>query len=242
MAMRSRVEPEARQAGRLRAGMTLIELMVVVGLLAVLVALAVPSIREWAGDQRTKQAARSLADALLVARTEAIRTGNNFIVFFGDPLTTDPAGTLVTYNGQWVPVLVIDDGAPTASNCVIDAGEQFLGITPLQDVTWGVTEASAAVGTDTGAAPFNPPPAPPWDGATFADPANNKVNWVMFRPDGIPVGFSGAGGNCGAIGSTGSGGGGLYVTNGRREYGVVLAPLGGVRVHLWNPSSNQWSS
>ncbi len=26
------------------------------------------------------------------------------------------------------------------------------------------------------------------------------------------------------------------------EYGVVLAPLGGVRVHLWNPSSNQWSS
>ncbi len=131
MAMRSRVEPEARQAGRLRAGMTLIELMVVVGLLAVLVALAVPNIREWAGDQRTKQAARSLSDALLVARTEAIRTGNNFIVFFGDPATTDPAGTLVTYNGQWVPVLVIDDGAPTASNCVIDAGERFLGITQL---------------------------------------------------------------------------------------------------------------
>ena len=34
----------------------------------------------------------------------------------------------------------------------------------------------------------------------------------------------------------GSGGGALYVTNGRREYGVVLTPLGGVRVHIWNPS------
>ncbi len=158
MAMRSRVEPEARQAGRLRAGMTLVELMLVVGVMGVLLALAVPNIGEWAGNQRTKEAARSLSNAMLVARTEAIRTGNNFIVFFGDPGTTDPAGTLVTYNGQWVPVLVIDDGAPTASNCVIDAGERFLGITQLQDVVWGVTEARAAVATDTGAAPFNPPP------------------------------------------------------------------------------------
>ena len=238
--MRRRTELKRADAGRLRAGWSLIELMVVVGLLAVLVAMAVPNINEWSGNQRTKEVARSLSNALLVARTEAIRTGNNFIVFFGDPGTLDPAGNLVTFNGQWVPLLVIDDGAPTASNCVIDAGERFIGVAPIENgPAWGVTEATAAVATDTGSAPFNPPP--PWDGATFSDPANAKVNWVMFRPDGIPVGFSGAGASCGVIGSTGSGGGALYVTNGRREYGVVLTPLGGVRVHIGNPSSNQWS-
>ena len=38
----------------------------------------------------------------------------------------------------------------------------------------------------------------------------------------------------------GEGGGAWYVTNGRRDYAVVLTPLGAVRVHLWTGSN--WSS
>jgi hypothetical protein len=56
---------------------------------------------------------------------------------------------------------------------------------------------------------------------------------VLFRPDGIPVGFDPTSTTCGTIGQTGTGGAGLYVTSGGRDYAVTLAPLGGVRVHAW---------
>jgi hypothetical protein len=63
---------------------------------------------------------------------------------------------------------------------------------------------------------------------------------VLFRPDGIPVSFTFSGGTCGQIAGTGSGGGALYITNGERDYAVVLSPLGSARVHLW--AAGAWSS
>ena len=30
------------------------------------------------------------------------------------------------------------------------------------------------------------------------------------------------------------------LTNGRRDYAVVLTPLGGVQVNVWNPALGQW--
>jgi hypothetical protein len=47
------------------------------------------------------------------------------------------------------------------------------------------------------------------------------------------VGFDPTSTTCGTIGDTGTGGAGLYVTSGGRDYAVTLAPLGGVRVHVW---------
>ena len=38
----------------------------------------------------------------------------------------------------------------------------------------------------------------------------------------------------------GQGGGAIYVTNGRRDYAVVLSPLGAVRLHAWNVGSGNW--
>ena len=32
----------------------------------------------------------------------------------------------------------------------------------------------------------------------------------------------------------------VYITNGRRDYAVVLAALGGVRVHAWDGSPGSW--
>jgi prepilin-type N-terminal cleavage/methylation domain-containing protein len=224
---------------RRHSGVTLIELMVVIGLMSVVLALAVPGFSAWFANQRAKSTARSIADALLLARAESIRTGHRHIVYFGNPGATDPAGNAVEYLGQWVPLLVTDDGTPVASNCEIDAGESTTSVAPVDGLSWGVSEASAAVPTDSGHAPFNP--APPWDGATFADATSTKVNWVMFQPDGIPVTFTGAGGTCGALGSVGSGAGAFYLTNGKRDYAVVLSPLGGVRVHVWNGGTHAWS-
>lgn len=59
----------------------------------------------------------------------------------------------------------------------------------------------------------------------------------MFRGDGIPVTFD-AGCNVGTIGS---GNGAVYVTNGDRDYAVVLTALGAVRVHAWNAVEGAWT-
>jgi hypothetical protein len=144
-------------------------------------------------------------------------------------------------DGTWVPVLLINDGPPVGSDCQINASEAFESIEPADGMSWGVSYANTKVSTDSGAAPFDPSPPPDWDGATFADPSNAKVNWLLFRPDGIPVGFSGAAGSCGTVGGVGSGGGAFYVTNGERDFAVVLTPLGGVRLHVWNRAARAWS-
>lgn len=228
-----------RQAMGPRAGFSLIEVVVVIGIMAVLLAVAAPQIGQWAENQKVKAAARSVAGIFLKARAEAIRTGNNHIVFFGNPGVADPSGNPVEKDGAWVPVLLIDDGPPATADCAIAASEIVEGIVPEGGLEWGVAFAGAAIATDTGAAPFDPMS---WDGATFADPGNTKVNWVLFQPNGIPVTFVGAVGACGAIGTTGSGGGALYLTNDKRDYGVVLSPLGATRVHLWNPTAGGWTS
>jgi prepilin-type N-terminal cleavage/methylation domain-containing protein len=226
---------------RSRSGMTLVELMVVVALMAAILALAVPAVSEWMGNQRARAAARSLADLLQLARSEAIRTGNRYVLFFGNPGSTDAAGNPVEMGGAWVPVLLINDGPPVSSDCQIGAGEALDAIGAVDEMSWGVSWANTKVSTDSGAAPFNPSPPPDWDGATFADPSHAKVNWLLIRPDGIPVGFSGAAAGCGTIGGVGSGGGAFYVTNGERDFAIVLSPLGGVRLHLWNRAAGVWS-
>jgi Tfp pilus assembly protein FimT len=222
---------------RLTAGITLIEIMVVVGIVGAIAAFSTASLGEWFENQRIKTAARSAADAFLLARSEAIRTGRNHIVFFSDPGDNDPGGTPLVGPAGWAPILILNDGLAATANCQIDGGEAIRAIAPVEDVTWGVAKATTRVPDDPGGATFTPPQS---TGSTFADPSDNAVRWVMFRSDGIPVPFAFSGGTCGAIGVTGSGGGALYVTNGHRDYAVVLSALGGVRVHAWGEAG--WSN
>jgi type II secretory pathway pseudopilin PulG len=229
----------AGKSVRRRAGISLIEVGVVVAILGVLTAVAVPNISEWSRHQRLRAAARDVGDILLLARSDAIRTGRRQIVFFGRPGAVDPSGAAIEHNGSWVPVLRTDDGVPTASNCKIDAGEGREVLAPVDGLSWGVSVATARVPTDGGYGPFNPSP---WDGGTFGSAAGVSVDWVMFGPDGVPVTFNGAGGVCGAVGGLGSGGGAFYLTDGERDYAIVMSPIGGVRLHRWNPGAGAWSS
>ena len=94
---------------RSQKGFTLIELSIAVTIVGVLTALAAPQFDRWTQAQRVKDASRSLARAFSTARAEAIRTGNNHIVFFQTDALLNP---LLDAQGRVVPILVLDDNRP----------------------------------------------------------------------------------------------------------------------------------
>ncbi len=216
---------------RSQSGFTLIELMVTAGIIGALAMIAAPGMARWNANQRVKSAGRTLAGAFTLAHGEAIRTGDLHIVFF----RTDAQGnTLLDTAGKAVPLLVINDGRPgdADQNCMIDAGEIIAVIQAERDVGWGVGDLGRPkVPNDSGTGAIT-------SGSSFTDPDNGAANWVMFRPEGMPVAFTPA---C-VLGGVGSGAGGAYVTNGLRDYAVVLSPLGGIHVHGWNGATDSWTN
>jgi hypothetical protein len=126
-----------------------------------------------------------------------------------------------------------DDGTGPlpAPNGQVDVGEQSVPVRAEPGVNWGVTFATGAAPGDTGlAANFV-------TGLTFQTPGLAAARWIVFRPDGVPRGYSTGPYTEGAIGT---GGGAVYLTNGHRDYAIVLTPLGGVQVNLWVQSRGQW--
>lgn len=208
---------------RLEAGLSLIELSVILGVVGILVALAAPLTDAWSDKQRLRDSARTVANAFSYARGEAIRTGNIHAVFF----VGDANG-----NALPSPVVVLDDGIPGSAtqNCSIDAGETIVEYSLEPNVAFGPTQATAKVPTDPGAGALG--------ASTFRDAGGNAATWVLFRPEGTPLAFSS---DC-STGTVGTGGGGIYLSNGDADTAVVVTPLGGTRVHAWSPASGGiWS-
>lgn len=214
------------KAQRRQTGFTLVEVLIVVAVVGVTAAVAVPSMRKWAQNQRLADSARTLDGALSFARSEAIRTGNVHIVFVQEDAD---GNALVDDSGNTVQVMVIDDGRPAVSNCDIDAGEIVLTAMLEDGSAFGVANASAPVGTDPGNATITA-------GSTFEEPDGDAATWVLFRPEGSPRAFD-SGCNTGNVGT---GGGGFYVTNGERDAAVVLTPLGATRIHS-SGAGGTWS-
>ncbi len=209
-------------------GFTLMELMLVVGLMGVLVLFAAVRLDRWQDAEAVKSAARTVEGAFAFARGEAIRTGNNHILF----LQRDIAGaTLNDSAGNQVPILILDDGRPGSAgqNCVIDGGEPIQGVTLEPNVDFGATAATAAVPSDQGGTAFG-------GVSTFDNGAGGAATWVLFRPDGTPRAVASP---CN-LGGLGSGGGGIYLSNAERDVSVVLTPLGASRVFAWNGGSSTW--
>lgn len=215
-----------------RQGVTLVEVMIVIAIIAVMSALALPNFREYFENQRLKQAARSVADAFSMARNEAIRTGRNHVIYFRQ----DPTGANLTDDGgSVVPVMIVQDddgpGPLPAPNGQVDVGERRFPVPAQLGVNWGVTNATAVVPGDPGTV------AQMATGLTFRTPGLAPARWIVFRPDGLPRSYSAGPYTEGAIGS---GGGTVYLTNGRRDYAIVVTPLGGVQVDSWNVGAAQW--
>jgi prepilin-type N-terminal cleavage/methylation domain-containing protein len=221
------------------SGVTLMELATVLAIVAVLVAIAVPNTIRWQRDQRVKGAAHDVADLLVLARAEAARTGDREVVIYGPSGTQDTASAPITGPNGSVPFLVFNDGAAATSNCKVDAGEAKSVVESAQDVRWGVALATTFAPGDPASGAFT---APQTRGGTTLSPTGAVVPWLLFRPDGVPVRFAGASSACGTIGATALGGAGFYLTNGTRDYAVVLSPLGGVRVWVWDQKAGAWTS
>ena len=229
-----RSSPDSMRRRRFRHdqhGFTLVEMMIVVGIIGVMAALGAPLFNGFFADLRLKAAARDAADALRLARIEAIRTNTPHLVFFstgpadpgGTPLPVDPATT-----GP-VPIVIVQD---VGNNCMLDAADPQRVVLAKPGLSWGTTVSGAnSVATDNGAADHS-------SGSSFRTQAGAGTNWVRFGRDGVPEVFDAA---CNA-GGLGSGAGALYLTNGRRDYAVVMSALGAVRVHNWVEGVNDWSN
>lgn len=219
------------------AGFTLIEVAIVLTIIGVVSAMAVPNVSRYMENGRGRAAAKTIADAFHIARAQAIRTGNNHVVFFSANGAGDVAGkVLVDADGDPVPVLILNDGAPGSAdqNCEIDSGEETITFEAQPGVGWGFNAPPA-----TAEAPDDDAvTAIPVSGSSFRAPnGTTAVTWVQFRPDGVPVAID----NACNTGRLGSGGGTIYLWTMNRDFAITLSPLGGVRVHVWDAGQGGWT-
>jgi type II secretory pathway pseudopilin PulG len=225
-----------RNSRRRSGAFSTLELMVVVGILGLLAAAAVPSWRVMQANNRLRDASADVLDAMSIARARAIASGNRFIVYFNTGLNggTDLCGTdLADANGNPVPILVLEDDV--TQNCCIDAGEEVRTLPAAPGVEWGVDFAA-------GPAPGDDDPLNLYaGGSTFQAGAGAAAEWVAFARDGMPRGFPNLGGGCVNLNELGSGGGAIYINNNRRDAAVVLSPLGSLRVHQYEKAGAAWN-
>ncbi len=224
----------ASRSNYVSRGFTLLEAVVVLAVIGALAATAGTKFIGLQENERLKSAARDVANAFSLANAEAIRTGENQVVYFraGDPpgaTVSDQA--LVDVQGNAVPVLILSDGEPgsTDQNCEIDAGEGERTFAARNDVGFGMTNANTGAPGDGAAGDIS-------TGSSFQDAGGNDITWVVFRPDGIPVAFDDT---C-AMDGVGSGNGAIYLTNGQRDYAVVLQALGTSKVWAWEQGGGAW--
>lgn len=92
------------------AGFTLIELMVTVGLAAILMAVAIPNMRDFMRNNRLTGTVNDLLHSLQVARTEAIKRQNGSVVVCGtaNPTAGAPTCDYNNFNG-WIVFQDLDN-------------------------------------------------------------------------------------------------------------------------------------
>jgi prepilin-type N-terminal cleavage/methylation domain-containing protein len=219
------------------SGFTLIETAIVVALMALLMSFVIPSFSR----QRTRSDARSHAARIMgvlkEARAQAISFGQPVMVLFDDPVA--PAVLPVRSFARIV--------RNTDSNCEEDSAVDVITDVEIEP---GLSDSVSAYGMHPVMTEPYPAAAVPTEdqpgttlgalngGTSFGDDPVSGLPAVAFDDKGMPVTIQ-LGGTCG---TAGSGAGAVYVTdNNTGVYGVILAPLGSLKMFSLNPESQQWN-
>jgi len=217
----------------LRAGYTIAEIAITLAILAIALVIAIPSLNRASENGELRDTAVALDSGFIVARGEAIRTGDVHLFFVFEDAEGNP---LLDRNGEQVPVLIVNDGAPGSpdQNCKIDAGERTIAIGAAEMKKAAmIGEVPAGMGLPDQDLGMGDPTS---NGSTFVDPAGNDVTYVMFRPEGMPMAFDS---NCN-LGAAGSGAGTIYMHNEDRAYAIMLSPMGTTKVLNFNHATGDW--
>ena len=101
-------------------GVTLIELMIALAILAILVAIAAPSFRDTIARSRVQSAVADLSASFSLARSEAIRTGIQTVVCPSVDLTSCSLAAVADWSTGWIVL------ADANRNGAVDTGETIL--------------------------------------------------------------------------------------------------------------------
>jgi len=143
-----------KAARRRGGGVTLIEALVVLALLAILAAIVAPAMGQMVAQQRLNATAAELAGAIALARSEAIKQGRRMVLCRADLNNLDPNNQPQTCatdtNGgnsrQWAAGWLLF--ASLDQNAQIDPGEALLrtgSAAPPGVVVWGNTPVARYV-------------------------------------------------------------------------------------------------
>lgn len=215
-----------------RAGFTLIEVMVVVAIIGIVLALAVPNLSATLRASRASGAARDMADLISIARSEAIRDGVNQVVIFNIPDLASVSGMPISSNGNLEHPSTGEEMMAMRFRDVngdcIPSGEEVRGSVPFNaELAFGAQNVG---GTK---APFDEGWATAFvtSGASFD--VGSKVGFV-FLPNGMPHRFlvNGSGTPATIDPAAGAGRGAVYfeLVDPPRSYAVQISPIGAVKV------------
>lgn len=113
---------------RLSSGFTMVELMVVVAIVGILTAVAVPSFTSYLARQQLRDQTSAFARAVNLARVEAVKRGRNVMVCRSNAPEALPRPACGTHAGNWASgwVVFADDN----NNGAIDATETVIRVQP----------------------------------------------------------------------------------------------------------------